>query len=56
MKKIIVLLLSLFIIIAAFRSKDIVITGNVKDENAHVIAFAIIKSGSTSTTSDANGN
>jgi Ca-activated chloride channel family protein len=56
MKKIIVLLLSIFIIMAAFRSKDIIITGNVKDENAHVVAFATIKAGSTSTTSDANGN
>ena len=56
MKKIIVLLLSVSIVVAAFRNKDITVTGNVKDENAHAVAFATIKAGNLTTTSDANGN
>src|SRR5450631_4178744 len=56
MKKIIVLLLSVFILIAAFRDKDITITGNIKDENAHEVPFATIKAGSITAFADANGN
>ena len=56
MKKIILLLLSAFILIVAFRSKaKINITGNVKDENANPVA-AIIKGGNDTTTTDVNGN
>jgi Ca-activated chloride channel homolog len=56
MKKIIVLLLSVFTLIAAFRNKDITITGTIKDENAHGVAFATIKAGSIAATADTNGN
>ncbi|MGH2649029.1 MAG: VWA domain-containing protein, partial [Ginsengibacter sp.] len=55
MKKIIVMLLSVFITIVAFRTKDITVTGSVKDENGNAIA-ATIKAGSTSTTGDVSGN
>ncbi len=55
MKKIIVLLLSIFIVIAAFRNKEITITGTVKNENGNPVA-ATVKAGSITTTSDLKGN
>ena len=55
MKKIIVLLLSIFIVIAAFRNKEITITGTVKNENGKAIA-AIVTAGSITSTSDSKGN
>jgi Ca-activated chloride channel family protein len=55
MKKIMVLLFAVFIAIAAFRNKDITISGNVKDENWNVIA-ATVQAGNITTTSDAKGN
>ena len=55
MKKIIVLLLSIFIVIAAFRNKEITITGTVKNENGNPVA-ATVKAGSITTTSDSKGN
>ncbi len=54
MKKIILLLLSVCIMIAAFRNKDITITGNVKDENGNPIS-ATIKAGKVIATADAKG-
>jgi Ca-activated chloride channel family protein len=56
MKKIILSLLSVFILIAAFRNKEITITGNVKDEAGNAIASATIKAGSVAAITDANGN
>ncbi len=55
MKKIIVLLFSFFIVITAFRNKEITITGNVKDENGKALA-ASIQAGKISTNADAKGN
>ena len=55
MKKIIMLLFSFFIVITAFRNKEITITGNVKDENGKALAAAI-QAGKISTTADAKGN
>ena len=55
MKKIIVLLFSFFIVITAFRNKEITITGNVKDESGKALAAAI-QAGKISTTADAKGN
>ena len=55
MKKIIVLLLSIFIVIAAFRNKEITIIGAVKNENGNPVA-ATVKAGSITTTSDLKGN
>ena len=56
MKKIILSLLSVFILIAAFRNKEITITGNVTNETGSAISFAFITAGSAATTADANGN
>ncbi len=55
MKKIIVLLLSISIAIAAFRNKEIIISGTVKNENGNPVA-ATVKAGSITTTSDSKGN
>ncbi len=56
MKKIILLLLSAFILIVAFRGQaKITITGNVKDENANPVV-ASVRAGKAGTTADANGN
>ena len=55
MKKIIALLLSVFILIAAFKSKNVTIRGNVKDEKGNALV-ATIQSGSMTTTSDTNGS
>ncbi len=56
MKKIILLLLSAFILIVAFRGEtEITITGNVKDENANPVV-ASIRAGKAGTTADAKGN
>ena len=55
MKKIIMLLFSFFIVITAFRNKEITITGNVKDESGKALAAAI-QAGKISTTADAKGN
>ena len=55
MKKIIVLLFSFFIVITAFRNKEITITGNVKDESGKALAAAI-QAGKISTNADAKGN
>ena len=55
MKKIIILLLSISIAIAAFRNKETIISGTVKNENGNPVA-ATVKAGSTTTTSDSKGN
>ena len=55
MKKIIVVLLSIFIVIVAFRTKEITITGTVKNENGNPVA-ATVKAGSITATSDSRGN
>ncbi len=56
MKKIILLLLSAFLLIVAFRSKSkITITGNVTDENANPVV-ASIKAGKAGTTANVKGN
>ncbi len=55
MKKIILMLLSIFILVAAFRSNEITITGNVKDENGNAVV-AKVKAGNTEATSDTFGN
>ncbi len=56
MKKIILLLLSAFILIVAFRGETkITITGNIKDENANPVV-ASVRAGKASTTADVNGN
>jgi Ca-activated chloride channel homolog len=55
MKKTIVLLLSVFILIAAFRNKNIVITGTIKDESGQGIPFASVQAGNTAALADANG-
>ena len=56
MKKIILLLLAVLIITAAFRSNEkITITGNVKDENGNALV-ATIKGGNSLVTADSNGN
>lgn len=50
-----VLLLAVFIAIAAFRNKDVTITGNVKDENGDAVTATVEAAGIT-TTSDTKGN
>ncbi len=55
MKKIILMLLSTFFLIAAFRNQEIIVTGKVTDENGNPIA-ATIKAGKTATVADATGN
>ncbi len=56
MKKIILLLLSVFIVIVAFRGKSkITITGSVNDENGNAV-IANIKAGSTTVTAEPGGN
>ncbi len=56
MKKIILLLLSAFILIVAFRGETkITITGNIKDENANPVV-ASVRAGKAGTTADVNGN
>ena len=55
MKKIILMLLSTFFLIAAFRNQEIIVTGKVTDENGNPIA-ATIKAGKTATVADVTGN
>ena len=56
MKKIILLLVPMFILMIAFTGKEkITITGNVKDETGNPVA-ATIKAGSRASTADVNGN
>jgi len=55
MKKIIVLLVSIFVIGTAFYNKEITITGNVRDSNGKAIS-ATVTTGSTTVTSDSKGN
>ena len=55
MKKIILMLLSTFFLIAAFRNQEIIVTGKVTDENGNAIA-ATIKAEKAATVADATGN
>ncbi|MEO8962792.1 MAG: von Willebrand factor type A domain-containing protein [Ginsengibacter sp.] len=56
MKKIMLLLLTVCVLIAAFRNnKETTITGHVNDENGNAIAARIL-AGKSATTADANGN
>ncbi len=57
MKKIILLLLTIFILFAAFDKKEsVTISGNVKDEAGAPVAFTTVKAGNVTITSDVNGN
>ena len=55
MKKIILLLLCISVVIAAFRNKKIIVTGTIKNENGNSIS-ATIKAGGVVTTADGKGN
>ncbi|MDQ2863144.1 MAG: sigma-70 family RNA polymerase sigma factor [Bacteroidota bacterium] len=55
MKKITLMLLSTFFLIAAFRNQEIIVTGKVTDENGNAIT-ANVKAGKAASIADANGN
>ncbi|MEO6289583.1 MAG: von Willebrand factor type A domain-containing protein [Ginsengibacter sp.] len=57
MKKIILGLLTSFILFAAFDKKEsVTISGNVKDDAGAPVAFTTVKAGNVTITSDGNGN